>query len=221
VPWLFEQLLFCRKVFTSDAAINRAKDSKERDMAGILQAFLENEKGLRNYLYRLRVRAQDVEDLIQQAFLNAFAAELKADIGDPKAFLYRVAKNLAFTDFRKRRRNPSDTVEDWNRLDVVLDESQVAADVLIESRRKLALFAKAVAYLTPQCRRAFLLRRMDGLDYKQIASRMNISVSAVEKHVANGLVKCNAYLRAHGYDPTDFGAPSTPMSAARLSNQDE
>ena len=35
---------------------------------------------------------------------------------------------------------------------------------------------------------------------------MDISVSAVEKHVVNGLLKCNQYLREQGYEPAEFGA---------------
>jgi RNA polymerase sigma-70 factor (ECF subfamily) len=189
-------------------------------MSQILKAYLENEKGLRKYVSRLCARPQDVDDLLQETFLKGFASELKVDITHPKAFLFKVATNLALMDRRKKKAKPAEFLEDFGGSDIVLDESQIAADSWIDGRRKLALFAKAVAHLTPQCRRAFLLRRIEGLQYKQIADRMNISVSAVEKHVANGLLKCNAYLRAQGYDPSEFGVPASAGKAAHLVRND-
>lgn len=61
--------------------------------------------------------------------------------------------------------------------------------------------------LPPQCRRAFELRKVDGLSYKEIAKRMKLSPSTIEKHVATGLLKCMDTLRRKGYNPADFGDP--------------
>jgi RNA polymerase sigma-70 factor (ECF subfamily) len=93
---------------------------------------------------------------------------------------------------------------------LLIDKDQIDAAAWLDGRRKLALLAQAVAHLPPQCRKAFLLRRIDGMEYKEIAKQMNISVSCVEKHVANGLLKCNVFLRARGYDPSEFSAPPAP-----------
>ena len=174
-------------------------------MSQILRVFLENERAIRSFIARFRPRAQDIDDIAQETFLRGFAAELKGKIREPKAFLFQIAKNIVLADARTARRRPTDFIEDSGGADILIDASQVSTEAWVESRRKLALFARAVAQLTPQCRTAFLLRRIEGLHYKQIANRMNIGVSAVEKHVTNGLMKCNAYLRAHGYDPSEFG----------------
>lgn len=195
-------------------------------MSRILGVFLKNEKALRRYLSRFCASAQDVDDLIQETFLHGFAAELKSDIREPKAFLFRIAKNLVLMDRRKKRHQPAGFLDDSGSADRILDEideTQVAADAWLDGRRKLALFAQAVAHLPPQCRKAFLLRRIEGLQYKHIANRMNISVSAVEKHVTTGLLKCNAYLRSHGYDPSEFGAtpPQEPITQMLSYNERE
>jgi hypothetical protein len=39
---------------------------------------------------------------------------------------------------------------------------------------------------------------MQGMSQKEIAVRLNISVRTVENHVAVGLSRCRAYMRAHG-----------------------
>lgn len=175
-------------------------------MSKILKSFLENEQAIRRFLARQRTRPDEIEDQIQETFLRSFAAERKCDIAEPRAYLFQVARNIALEFRRKKARAPVSPLEDSGGSDLVIDEGQSAADEWLDGRRKLALFARAVAALPPQCRRAFLMRRIDGLAYKQIANRMNISVSAVEKHVAVGLLKCNAYLRAQGYEPSEFGA---------------
>ncbi len=179
-------------------------------MSEILKAFLEYEEAIRRFLRRYGASARDLEDFVQETFLRGFAAETKADIAEPKAYLFQIARNIVHEEFRKISRAPHEFLEDSGGADILLDEGHVATDEWLNGRRKLALFARAVATLPPQCQKAFLLRRIEGLQYKQIANRMNITVSAVEKHVTIGLLKCNAYLKAHGYDPSEFGAGRAP-----------
>lgn len=180
-------------------------------MSKILKAFIENEKAIRRYISRYRSDTHDIEDFTQETFLKGFAAEIRSEIREPKAFLFKIARNIALLDIRKKKRGPTVLIEDFSRSELILDEGQPMADEWLDGRRKLALFAKAVANLPPKCRKAFLMRRVENLHYKQIANRMNISVSAVEKHVTSGLLKCNAYLRDHGYDAAEFGAPQKQM----------
>ena len=174
-------------------------------MSAILKAFLENEGAIRRFLAGYTKSAEDIEDFAQETFLRGFAAEMRHDIREPRAYLFQIARRVAFERFRKSKRAPMELLEDSGGSDILLDEDQATADEWLDGRRKLALFARAVAHLPPQCRKAFLLRRVDGLQYKQIANRMNITVSAVEKHVAAGMLKCHEFLRAHGYHRSEFG----------------
>jgi RNA polymerase sigma-70 factor (ECF subfamily) len=64
----------------------------------------------------------------------------------------------------------------------------------------MAIFAEAISALPPQCRRVFLLRKVQGLSQKDVAQRLGLSVSTVEKHLATGLVKCSEYLKLRGYE---------------------
>ena len=117
----------------------------------------------------------------KKRFLGASQPKPRGPIKEPKAYLFQIAKNLALDKLRKNTSLPIDSLEDSGGSSLILDEDQAAADALLDGRRKLALFAKAVAQLPPQCRKAFMFRHMNEYSYKQIASRMNISVSAVEK----------------------------------------
>lgn len=182
-------------------------------MSEILKVFLKHEAGIRRHLMRFCSRASDIDDIVQEAFLRGFAAETRSAIKQPKAYLYQIAKNIALDKLRRNALVLMDSLEDSGDSSLILDEGQAMADEQLDGQRKLAMFAEAVAHLPPQCRKAFMMRHVEGFPYKQIATRMNISVSAVEKHVTVGLVKCDAYLRAHGYEPSEFGA--APMRSAQ------
>lgn len=175
-------------------------------MSEVLRIFLENERAIRRYLSRFRAAPQDIEDSLQETFLRGFAAEIKGDIVETKAYLFRIAKNIALEKQARAKRVRTEAIEDSGSSDLILDEGQAATEDWLDGRRKLALFAQALARLTPRCRMAFIMRRVEGLNYRQIATRMNISVSAVEKHVAAGLLQCSAYLREHGYQPANLAS---------------
>lgn len=187
-------------------------------MADILKVFLENEKALRSYLGRFLPRVQDVEDVAQEAFLKTFAAEAKAPVHAPKAFLFTVAKHTALNELAKKTNSTTDYVEDSADLTVLMDRDQVNAEDELDSKRKLLVFSKAVASLPPACRRVFLLRKMDGMKVKEIARHLDISVSGVEKHIATGLLKCSQYFKEHGYDPSDFGERPTAVEKTKNAN---
>jgi RNA polymerase sigma-70 factor (ECF subfamily) len=189
-------------------------------MPEILDIFLKNEQAIRRHIMRLCRSAADTDEILQETFLRGFAAETKGVVKEPKAYLFQIAKNIALDKLRKNASVPIGSLEDSGGSSLLLDEEQAAADALLDGRRKLALFAKAVAQLPQQCRKAFLLRHVHECSYKQIASRMNISVSAVEKHVTIALMKCDQFLRANGYEPSEFGGkqlqdvPVTKLSMA-------
>lgn len=169
-------------------------------MSQILKAFMENQTALRRYVRRFALRAEDIEDLVQETFIHAFAAENSRKIRFPKAFLFRVARNLALNERTKMSNATTESLEDLSDQSVIADVRHVSADEEMSSRQHVRLLAQAVASLPPQCSRVFLLRKVQGLTYKQIAERLNISVSTVEKHVALGLLRCSDYLRRQGYD---------------------
>lgn len=182
-------------------------------MSRILQVFLENESALKRYLGRFFPRADDIDDIAQETFLKAFAAESRQDIHAPKAFLFRIAKNTALNEISKKSRTSTEYIEDSGPLDVLEDDSQVPVDDQVCARQKLGAFSDAVASLPTQCRRVFLLRKVYGLSHKEIAERQGISVSTVEKHLANGLLKCSQYLRRQGHLLEDFGVQQNSKGA--------
>ncbi|HSS12406.1 MAG TPA: RNA polymerase sigma factor [Rhizomicrobium sp.] len=167
-------------------------------MPTILEAYLENETALKRYLRRFIKSREGSDDLAQEAFLRAFAAESKHLIASPKAFLFKVAKNLALNEIARQSSATTEPLGDLEGQKVLEDSSQAAVDDAVDGRERIRVLARAIAALPPQCAKVFILRKMQGLSQKEIAARLNISVRTVENHVALGLVRCKAYMRAHG-----------------------
>ena len=167
-------------------------------MSTILQAYLENEVALKRFLRRFIKSREGADDLAQEAFLRAFAAESERLIVSPKAFLFKVARNLALNELAKQSSVTIEPIGDFEGQEVLQDSSQAAVDDAVDGRERIRVLARAIAALPPQCAKVFILRKMQGLPQKEIAARLNISVRTVENHVALGLVRCRAYMRAHG-----------------------
>ena len=156
-------------------------------------SFLENFTFLQKYLARYFTERQDIEDVVQETYLRAYSAERHNVIEHPRAFLFRVARNLALTALKKKSRQITDYIEDFE-----LPLATGLADTVeseVEARQNIGIYCEAVTALPEQCRRVFLLRKVHGLSHKEIAERMNLTNSSVEKHILNGALKCRAYIR--------------------------
>lgn len=174
-------------------------------MSDIYRAFLEHQTAIRRIIARYCAHPEDIEDLAQHTFLRGFAAETKTRIREPKAFLLRIARNLALSEIKRHGRIYTDSLEDCEASAVLKDDGQASAEDRLDTTRKLAALSMAVAQLPPECRDVLLMRKVEQLRFKQIATRLNVSVSTVEKRVAKALHLCAAILRREGYDPTEFG----------------
>jgi RNA polymerase sigma factor, sigma-70 family len=171
-------------------------------MPSILETYVQYEAALKRFLRRFAVHAVDAEDLAQEAFVRAFAAESAQPISSPKASLFKVARNLALNERAKAVNATTLPLEDFAETPVIEDVAQVALDDEMEARQRIDMLADAIATLPPQCSKVFLLRKVHGLSYKEIAKRLGISVSTAEKHAALGLLRCSEYLKQHGVEPT-------------------
>jgi RNA polymerase sigma factor (sigma-70 family) len=166
-------------------------------------AFVQHQSSLKRFVARFFSRSQDIEDVVQEAYLRAFIAEKNGETAySPKAFLFRIAKNVALNELAKKSRLLTEYIEDSVSSDV--SRADGSAEDRALAQEQLAIFCRAAASLPIQCRRAFLLRKVYGLSHKEISQRLGISVSTVEKHVASGLLRCSANMREAAYSADDI-----------------
>jgi len=172
----------------------RSSDSK------LFQAYLVCEKPLKRFLRRFCSRSEDVEDLTQEAFLLAFNAERGKEIRSPKAYLFRVARNIALRDLTKKSNQLTVYLEDA--VDDAFLGRQASSEEELIAQQKLEQCCKAVASLPEQCRRVFLLRKIHAHSHKEIAEQLGISPRTVEKHIAKGVDRFTDYM--NNQEPTEL-----------------
>ena len=159
----------------------------------MLEAFEKHQSALKRFISHFLHNTQDIEDVAQEAFLRAYSSEKNTEIQQPKSFLFRIAKNVAISELRLKSRNITDYIEDQDNSDVLIDEWTTEDHV--SAQQKLGIHCEAVATLAPQCRRVYLMRKVYGMPHKEIAGRLGIAVSTVEKHLMKGVELCNRYVR--------------------------
>lgn len=189
----------------------QGSQSSKATSGSITEAFVKHQTFLKRFLSRFLTRPQDIEDAAQEAFLKAFAAEKKREVHSPKSFLFQIAKNVALQELTKKSKMITDYIEDLSDTAIPY-EGRTLEDVFAGEQR-LALFCKAAASLPPQCRRAFIMRKVYGMSQKEIAKELGISISTVEKHHTTGLKRCSEMMRKLG--DTDVKQPAVTKSIAR------
>lgn len=172
-----------------------------RPMSDVTAAFLEHGAFLKRFLGRLLPTRQDIEDVAQEAYLRAYLTEQCVTIEQPKAFLFRVAKNLALTRLTRKSHQITDYLEEAGYAAV--QETEPAIDMQLEAQQSFGLYCEAVAALPEKCRQVFLLRKVHGLPHRDIAARLDLSISSVEKYLRQGILACNAHLKRYEDRPKD------------------
>lgn len=156
--------------------------------SAILTALQSVESGLRRYLSRFLVREQDIEDVVQEAFLRAFESEKSRQVHSPRSFLFRIARNLALSELARSANRLTVHMGDLSVLNVI--DERADSEREFEVNRRIDELGAAIAALPPQCRRVIIMKKVFGFSHGEIARRMEISVRTVEKHLARALQRC-------------------------------
>lgn len=155
-------------------------------------------KELLNHLLRIVKCRETAQDLLQESYLILARAANESVIDYPRGFLYRTASNLALDHLRHHK-----IVERHQAAALLFEEPvQAGTDREISARQWREMLHQTIAELPPRCRDAFILHKLRGHSYREVARLLDISESAVEKHIIKGLLHCRARLGRHFSRPT-------------------
>lgn len=127
------------------------------------------------------------EDFTQEAFLRFARTE---SVGNPKAFLFQTAINLVRTAARSEKRRAH--LADYAHFLAGDDVDRLTPERALLAADELARIQLAIANLPPVCAKVFHLHREEGLTQREIASRLGISTTAVEKSMRRALARLTA-----------------------------
>lgn len=163
----------------------------QSDFARLYQATLAP---LRRYLTRFLGDSAEAQDVAHDAYLRVYPTEGKPKAENPQALLYTTARNLAIN--RLRRRNGAPVHADGTDIGAAASSTPGVVQQVI-ARQELQLLESAINELPPGCRTVLLLRKVELLSHQEIADRLGIAISTVEKQHARALRLLRSALAAH------------------------
>lgn len=158
-------------------------------------------------------------DLTQESYARVYAAQAAgSSIGDPRALLYKTARNLVIDhqrhgDVRTSVEMPSSQAEP----DAAHGCRNWEPETAMSSQQGFSALVTVIDNLPLRCREAFMLNRFDGLTYAMVAARMGISVKAVEQHIKHALDACE---RCRAQSAGDASMPSAARRKLNRSHHD-
>ncbi|MBU3022353.1 RNA polymerase sigma factor [Aestuariibacter sp. A3R04] len=138
------------------------------------------------------VGADDIEDIVQDAFIRSYEAELKQEIKYERTYMLKTARNLALNHVKSAAHQLNESMENMDMLPH--DLVGYSLEKHVESKQRFIHFCRATESLSPEVRRVFLLKKVYGMRQREIAELVGLSESTVEKHVAKGLLQCARFL---------------------------
>ena len=145
--------------------------------------FNKYSKDLHNFLYYKYGELLNPKDKVQEAFVKLWENCAKISPDKAKSFVFTTANNLMLNDVAHQK--------------VVLKHQQTkpklytneSPEFLMQETEYMDKLQKALTNLTEAQREAFMMNRVEGKRFKEIAAILDISVKAVEKRIYGALEK--------------------------------
>lgn len=148
-------------------------------------------------LFTRIAKKRDVDDLLQEAFTRSYETGSPSALRSYRAFLLKTATHHAPGHGRANARLIA-PVEDLPLAEVYRQLTAESPEAHLEANQRFMVFCRAVGGLPEHSRRAFVLKKVYGLSQEEIAERLGITRSEVERHIASGLLLCRDYLETIG-----------------------
>lgn len=149
-----------------------------------------------NICYRFAGTGDDAQDLTQEVFIKMFRTLNSYDAGRGAfmTWVTTITRNLLVDHFRKSKQDrvtdsldaaPSEH-EDAMPLSEKIEDKGPGADTSVQSRETRELVHSALQKLSPELREAVILRDLQDMDYKDIATVLKIPEGTVKSRINRG-----------------------------------
>lgn len=145
------------------------------------------------YAARLVGGRDNAEEVAQNTYLRlAGLGSRGAAIEHPRRYLFVAARNAAIDFTMKRNREWLHRVDVEDIADAAANED---AEAMLLRRQRIVRLAVVLNELPAACQSAFVMNKLEGRTHREIARKLGISVSMVEKHIMRALRHSRDVLR--------------------------
>lgn len=141
------------------------------------------------------------EEVAQTAFARFAGLERPQEVANPRAFLYRCARNIVFDHHRREEVRDRYLQAQMPYADD--DPVNPDGERVLSGRQRLAIVDATVRAMRPQRRKVLIMHAIHGLNYSEIARRLALSPTRVTQLFAAAVAECERALREADGDATD------------------
>lgn len=146
---------------------------------------LPHEAELRRNVKRRAPAGFEVDDIIQEVYARLAALPSIDHIYSPRSYAYRLAGGVMADYARRQKVVPMLAVEDYEAIGAI--SPAPSPETVVLHRDQLNRLAGVLSRLPPAVAAVFRLRRIDGMSQKEVARRLGLPESTVEKRMARGV----------------------------------
>jgi len=150
-----------------------------------------HEKFIVNWLRKFLGDWDTALDVKQSAFLRVWEFSSHTIVNNPKALMFKIARNLAYNEIRRRKRFDAAfvTTSDYSETEIeqVICAQSVSPEKITSLRNDVQRVFKEINALPERPKQAIIMHRMQGMSYKEIAQELGVSESSVEKYMIEAL----------------------------------
>ncbi|OJT99326.1 MAG: hypothetical protein BGN82_04080 [Alphaproteobacteria bacterium 65-7] len=150
-----------------------------------MQDVLPLEPMLTRFLQRNWRNAAEIGDLRQETYARVYEAARRERPLQVKPFLFQTARNLMIDRLRRQNVVSLESMADFDWLNI--SDDQPSSEATVAARQELRVLQAALDALPARCRQIVVLRKVEGLSQKEVATHMGIAVDTVENQVAKGM----------------------------------
>ena len=156
---------------------------RRRMAAWVAREIIPHEPHVRAWLARARAAAEDVDELIQEAYCRLALLERVDHIESPRAYFFSIARNLYL---RRLKRQQIVRFEEIAEVEALRDDTP-SPEQAVASKLAYRKVLGLIAELPERCRRIVELRKIEGWSHREIAAHFDVSQKTVEKEISLGL----------------------------------
>ena len=136
---------------------------------------------VRSYLFYRGAEKEQASDLAQDVFLRVWEKQMDIDMKRALGLLYKIAGDMFISQYRREK------LELNYKAALENDSVDFSPEDQLRYKELFSNYIKALAALGERHRTVFMMARMDGLKYQEIADRLHLGVKAVEKRMSIAL----------------------------------
>jgi RNA polymerase sigma-70 factor, ECF subfamily len=175
----------------ADTAFSVKPSEIEREVVELFEQFRDP---LLRYTLSFGISVHDAEEVVQEVFLSLFRhLQLRRSRKNLRAWIFRVAHNLALKQLYAIRRSQAKTTSHWTTAEEQFDPTPDPEERLSAIQKRQLLLA--VVHALPEADQGCLRLRAEGLRYREIAAVLGMSLGAVSISLTRSLARL---IRAEG-----------------------